>query len=243
MQPILKYPRTQHIEGSKLQPGDEDLSQIPFSALIGRHLVVEEKLDGANCGISFSEEADLILQSRGHVLSGGPRERQFDLFKAWAQAHKEELWSLLGTHYIMYGEWLFARHTLAYDQLPHYFFEFDVYDKQEETFLSTEHRKDLFKESSVCSAPVLHQGKVKSLAALIGLIGSSPFRSGEGALMEGLYIKEEEGGVVTARYKFVRHGFFMAVEYSETHWINRPIEQNKLKEGVDIFAVRQGDGS
>lgn len=26
---IHKYPRTPHIEGSRLQPGDEDLSQIP----------------------------------------------------------------------------------------------------------------------------------------------------------------------------------------------------------------------
>ena len=30
---IRKYPRTPHIEGSRLQPGDEDLSQIPFSEI------------------------------------------------------------------------------------------------------------------------------------------------------------------------------------------------------------------
>ncbi len=45
---ILKYPRTPHLEGSRLQPGDEDLSQIRFSEIAGRHLVVEEKCDGAN---------------------------------------------------------------------------------------------------------------------------------------------------------------------------------------------------
>ena len=44
---ILKYPRTPHLEGSRLQPGDEDLSQIRFSEIAGRHLVVEEKCDGA----------------------------------------------------------------------------------------------------------------------------------------------------------------------------------------------------
>ena len=42
---ILKYPRTPHLEGSRLQPGDEDLSQIRFSEIAGRHLVVEEKCD------------------------------------------------------------------------------------------------------------------------------------------------------------------------------------------------------
>jgi len=37
---IRKYPRTQHIEGSRLQAGDEDLASVPFRELRGRHLVV-----------------------------------------------------------------------------------------------------------------------------------------------------------------------------------------------------------
>ena len=37
---IVKYPRTPHIEGSRLQPGDEDLSQVPFGEIAGRHIVI-----------------------------------------------------------------------------------------------------------------------------------------------------------------------------------------------------------
>ena len=48
---ILKYPRTPHIQGSRIQPGDEDLSQIPFRVIAGRRLVVEEKCDGANSAV------------------------------------------------------------------------------------------------------------------------------------------------------------------------------------------------
>ena len=44
---IIKYPRTPHLQGSRLQPGDEDLSQRPFSDIAGRHVVLEEKIDGA----------------------------------------------------------------------------------------------------------------------------------------------------------------------------------------------------
>ena len=66
---IRKYPRTPHLEGSRLQPGDEDLNQIPFSDIQGRHLAVEEKIDGANSGISFGENGELMLQSRGHYLT------------------------------------------------------------------------------------------------------------------------------------------------------------------------------
>ena len=50
---MRKYPRTPHLQGSRLQPGDEDLDQVPFAELRGRFVVVEEKLDGANCGIRF----------------------------------------------------------------------------------------------------------------------------------------------------------------------------------------------
>ena len=80
---ILKYPRTRHLEGSRLQPGDEDLSRIGLSELSGQHSVIEEKLDGANAAISFTTEGELRLQSRGHYLIGGYRERHFDLFKTW----------------------------------------------------------------------------------------------------------------------------------------------------------------
>src|SRR6266571_1703927 len=51
---MWKYPRTPHLAGSGLQPGDEDLPVAGFEALEGRHLVVEEKLDGANSAISFT---------------------------------------------------------------------------------------------------------------------------------------------------------------------------------------------
>ena len=109
---IKKYPRTPHIEGSRLQPGDEDLSQIPFDVIKGRHLVIEEKCDGANSAISFDDRGGLRLQSRGHYLTGGYRERHYNLMKQWAIAHRDVLFELLGTKYIMYGEWLYAKHTV-----------------------------------------------------------------------------------------------------------------------------------
>src|SRR5262249_40583125 len=110
MSTLHKYPRTHHLEGSRLQPGDEDSRSIPFAALAGRPLVVEEKLDGANAGISFDAQGRLRLQSRGHFLAGGVREKHFDLFKRWAHAHADALRPVLGSRYILYGEWLYAKH-------------------------------------------------------------------------------------------------------------------------------------
>ena len=84
MRSIVKYPRTPHLDGSRVQPGDEDLAVVGAADLERLPLVIEEKLDGSNCGIGFDADETLVLQSRGHVLAGGPREQQFDLLKRWA---------------------------------------------------------------------------------------------------------------------------------------------------------------
>lgn len=66
MEELYKYPRTRHLEGSRKQAGDEDLNYVRFRDIRGKYLVLEEKIDGANCGISFGEDGRMYLQSRGH---------------------------------------------------------------------------------------------------------------------------------------------------------------------------------
>jgi hypothetical protein len=264
--PLYKYPRTQHLEGSRLQPGDEDLDAVPFAALAGRWLVIEEKMDGANAAISFSESGDLRLQSRGHYLTGGARERHFNLFKQWATVHSPRLWPVLGRRYILYGEWLYARHTIFYTHLPHYFMEFDILDTETSTFLSTPKRREMLAGLPLTPVKLLHAGPLDSLESLAALVGPSHFiRPGHleqlqavcaalnldaaralaetdpTGLMEGLYIKVEEEGVVQARYKYVRPSFLTAVSQSNSHWLSRPIIPNQLASGVDIFAPGKSD--
>ena len=141
MQKLYKYPRTYHLDGSGIQRDDEDFSVISVANLAGRYVVVEEKMDGANSAMSFDSDGHLLLQSRGHYLTGGPREKQFYLFKAWTYSYVSQLWEVLKDRYILYGEWLYAKHTVFYTDLPHYFLEFDIYDKDRDVFLSTERRK------------------------------------------------------------------------------------------------------
>jgi hypothetical protein len=257
MNELYKYPRTQHIEGSGIQQGDEDLDVVPLREFAGRFLVVEEKMDGANSAVSFDAGGRLQLQSRGHYLSGGEREKQFHLLKAWAHRYTLELQETLSQRYIMYGEWLYAKHTVFYTDLPHYFMEFDILDKTSGTFLSTARRQALLQSSPfVCSVQMLHEGSVHNLQSLKNLIGPSHFikqnqkqllanlcaersldytralkETDTSGIMEGLYIKVEEEGVVKERYKYVRGGFLQAVFASESHWMDRPILPNCLKAG------------
>lgn len=261
MNRLYKYPRTPHLTGSQLQPGDEDLRVVSPDHLKGQRLVVEEKLDGANSAISFSDEGQLLLQSRGHFLDGGAREKHFGLMKAWAGCHQAMLREMLGSRFVMYGEWLYAKHTIFYDRLSHYFFEFDLFDRERELFLPTDERRNMLRGLPVMSAPVLFSGSVRSGKQLRALVRSSAFQSAgwrealtdacesrgldaeralretdSSGLMEGLYIKVEDDGRVIERFKFVRGSFRQAVDDSGDHWLNRPVIPNQLREGVDIFA-------
>src|SRR5438067_13555828 len=177
MPTLHKYPRTHHLEGSRLQPGDEDSQSVPFAALAGRSLVIEEKLDGANAGMSFDEAGRLWLQSRGHFLTGGSREKHFDRFKRWASTHTDALRAALGQRFILYGEWLYAKHTVFYDRLPHYFLEFDVLDTETGAFLATDERRALLGGKPVASVPVLHTGRCRDLAEVASLLGPALYKS------------------------------------------------------------------
>lgn len=260
MRQIFKYPRTHHLAGSRLGPGDEDLEQIPLSHLLKLDVVVEEKLDGANCALSFDDQGTLQLQSRGHFLTGGPRERQFELFKAWAHRHSASFWEVLGSRYVVYGEWTYAKHTVFYDRLAHYFHEFDVLDTERMEFLDTPRRAALLGGLPIVSVPVLYLGKGEVLASPASMVARSRYKSkdwkgvlrrhAESAklnadrvwgetdpsdLAEGLYIKVETAGVVAERYKWVRYDFLQTVVESGSHWQDRPLLPNLLTPGADLF--------
>lgn len=262
MLPLEKYPRTHHIEGSGIQAGDETLPVASFFSLSGSYLVVEEKMDGANCAISFDRRERLMLQSRGHYLTGGPREVHFHLFKAWAVRFQTQLWDVLGDRFVMFGEWMYAKHTVFYTGLPHYFMEFDIYDREAQCFLSTARRRAMLANAPfIAPVAVLYTGIAPSYDALIAMVGHSLFIGpdhmamlraecdklgidGERALretdpsmlMEGLYIKIEDADTVVDRYKYVRRTFLQSVVDSDSHWLDRPIILNRLRDDIDLFA-------
>ncbi|EJO30422.1 RNA ligase family protein [Achromobacter marplatensis] len=261
---LFRYPRTPHLEGSRLQDGDEGHDHVPYRRLAGLHLVVEEKLDGANTGISFSPSGELLLQSRGHYLVGGGRERQFNFVKAWAAAHTDWLLKRLEDRYVMYGETLTKKHSVFYDALPHHFFEFDVLDCHSGDFLSTDARRALLAGGPVLSVPVLYEGvapfRLDTLKALLrpSLAKTPDWREAfeatvlrEGLdlqrawkqcdksdLSEGLYIKVEADGRTVARYKWVRRDFVQAILDSDKHHSEQPYVPNLLAPGVDLYAPR-----
>lgn len=239
---FTKYPRTPHLFGSKGTDDDKHLGEAESKAFIAdESLIVEEKIDGTNVGIHFSEAGEMVLQCRGHLITEGMHP-QYDLFKQWAIVKRHALEEPLQNRYILFGEWVYARHSIHYRKLTHYFFEFDIYDKEQATFLDLERRMSLLAGTGIQTVPVVHTGAVDR-DDLEDLIGPSQFDSRfehpttnrPDNLMEGLYLRTEADGDVTGRAKFVRPEFVEKIQQS-THWQHQQMVPNQLADDVDIWS-------
>jgi RNA ligase len=239
---FVKYPRTPHLFGSRGTDDDKHLGEAEsLRFLADPSLIVEEKLDGTNVGIHFGLDGRMALQCRGHLITEGMHP-QYDLFKQWAAVKRPVLEETLEDRFILFGEWVYARHSVHYRRLPHYFFEFDIYDKRGGDFLSLERRLALLEGTGLHTVPVLHAGALdrERLTALIGPSRfdsefDNPLTKRADDLMEGLYLRTEARGVVTGRAKFVRPEFVEKVKRSE-HWQHQAMTPNRLEEGADIWS-------
>jgi len=238
---FVKYPRTPHLSGSRGTEDDKHLGTKATAAFLADpSLVIEEKLDGTNVGIHFTSEGRLVLQCRGHEIGEGMHP-QYDLFKHWTAVKRPVLESMLEDRYLLFGEWLRARHSVHYRALPHYFFEFDIYDKEAGIFLSLERRLERLDGTGIQTVPVLHRGSIEP-GRLPSLVTESAFGAvftrADGRSdhrMEGLYLRTEDAGAVTGRAKFVRPEFIEAVCRS-AHWQYQEMVPNELAEGADLWA-------
>jgi hypothetical protein len=239
---FTKYPRTPHLFGSRGTDDDKHLGQQESLDFIAdSSLIVEEKLDGTNVGIHFTSAGRMVLQCRGHEITAG-MHAQYDLFKQWTMGKRPVLESMLEDRLLLFGEWLYARHSVHYRRLPHYFFEFDIYDKQRQVFLDLAARLKLIEGTGIITVPVVHRGPATA-DELRKLIGPSRFDSVfENALtrhtdnlMEGLYLRTEADGRVTGRAKFVRTEFVEKVKQSE-HWQHQLVVPNLLADGAEIWS-------
>jgi hypothetical protein len=191
-------------------------------------------------GIHFTSAGRLVLQCRGHEITEGMHP-QYDLFKQWTSVKRPVLEAMLGSRFILYGEWMYAKHSVHYRALPHFFFEFDLYDKDAARFLDLVTRLRMLDGTGLHTVPVLHRGPATA-DTLRALIGPSAFDSAfdnpatgiTDHLMEGLYARTEAGGFVTGRAKMVRPEFVEKVKQSE-HWQHQAMVPNQLAVGVDIW--------
>lgn len=223
MSDFFRFPHTPHLAwlGADSPRDDKVLSSNEVTKLLSGIVVVEEKLDGANIGLSLAQDSSIRAQNRGQYLAE-PHAGQFSRLSAWLAQNDEMLRSVLTPNIILFGEWCAARHSLDYTLLPDWFLIFDVYDRESSRFWSSQRRNLLARNAALMTVPELLRKKV-TLAALKQMVNqqTSHYRNGS---LEGIVIRHDSTDWCESRAKLVRAGFTQAID---PHWRKRAIEWNR----------------
>jgi hypothetical protein len=234
MTDFFRFPHTPHLVwlGQGEPRDDKVLSPVEADALLQSEIVVEEKLDDANLGFSVDPDGGIRAQNRGQYLLP-PFGGQFARLDTWLTAHEGALFDTLEAHLIAFGEWCAAKHSLDYDALPDWWLAFDVYDRMERRFWSTERRDAWAQSLGLCTVQEIAQGRF-ALADLMSLLDSQRSRYRDGPL-EGLVIRAQDDRWLNRRAKLVHPDFTQQIQ---DHWRRQRLVWNRL--AMSVLAQRWG---
>lgn len=220
---FVKFPSTPHLlfNSSNLSREDKLVSPESKRLLLSTEITIEEKIDGANLGVSFSSSGEVQFQNRGHYILP-PYMGQWEQLPKWFVVFQDRLFDALEDSYILFGEWCYAKHSVYYSSLPSWFIAFDVYDIKEQKFLSVQRRNSMVEKIGLPIVPLIKYGRL-SLADIPDLIGKSAYGDD---LCEGLYFRLDKDGWLNIRAKYVRENFSQAIEQ---HWSRKPLQKNKTR--------------
>jgi len=237
---MIKFPRTRHLMdlgGTAVTRDDLLMDSGEIARLLapveGQRVTLEEKVDGANMGLSYkSDVGTIVVQNRSHYVNS-KSQSQFCKLDMWLDRHREELFALctesredgtLARSRILYGEWCYAKHSIPYDLLPDYFIAFDIYDIAAGKFYS----RARFHATMDALAPTMSRvptieadadGDLKS--ACLNL--KSAFRSGA-QNAEGVYLRVDRDEWLHERAKIVRPDFICG----DVHWSKHNVTKNLI---------------
>lgn len=153
----------------------------------GDHIVVQEKIDGANFSIRYDEDRDEVISfSRNNILT-------FDnnLRGAWQwvqKLNKDKVREVLGTNLILFGEWL-VPHKVPYldDKYKNAYF-YDVYNIELETYLDQNKVKEIVSRLDLIYVPVFYDGPFISWKHLNEFVGRTDLGGeyGEGVVVKNI---------------------------------------------------------
>ena len=219
---FFKFPTTPHLAllGDVDIRGDKVMSEHERDAFLRHELVIEEKVDGANLGISFDSYGNIRAQNRGAYLSL-PGLGQWKKLSEWLSMNEDILFDHLIDRYILFGEWCYAQHSVFYDRLPDWFLGFDIYDKQVDHFLSTDKRDAFFREIGISKVPFIAHGHF-TISDLKEFLSFSKLGDQQA---EGLYLRFDQDNRLVQRTKLVRPDFIQSIEQ---HWSQSGIKKNRV---------------
>ncbi|MFE9421548.1 RNA ligase family protein [Kitasatospora sp. NPDC006697] len=216
-----QYPRTPHLPWSPGATGD-DLRTGDLSGLLGREVVVTEKLDGENTTLYRDGLHARSVDSAHHPS------------RTWVKALQGRIGRTVPPGWRICGENLYARHSLAYRELPGYFFGFSVWDEQN-TCLDWDLTVSWLSERGIPTPAVLWRGVLdqRAVRELRALRLDLELREGYVVRTVAGFGRAEFGQRVA---KWVRPNHVQTA----THWMHSQVVPNELGTSAALWSVRSG---
>jgi len=174
---MSKYNRTYHLPWSPGTTSDDRISD-DVDALLGTEIVITEKLDGENCGMT-----DEGVYARSHATfttSAWSREVR--------QLHKLSVEDELGDGVFLFGENMEGIHSIEYTNLESYFYIFGIRDN--DIWIPWEKVEEYSYLLDIPTVPVLFKGIVNSAKELQQIVEDLVSKPSElGGQREGIVVR------------------------------------------------------
>ncbi|MGW7362260.1 RNA ligase family protein [Streptomyces sp. NPDC054841] len=215
------YPRTPHLPWS---PGaaSDDVRVADLSGFTGREVVVTEKLDGENTTLYADGLHARSLDSAHHPS------------RAWVKGLQGRIADRIPAGWRVCGENMYARHSIAYEELESWFYGFSVWDADGRC-LDWDRTVGFLRGLGVPVPLVLWRGTLDRVAerALRGIRLETGRQEGYVVRTVDGFGPEEFGRRVA---KWVRPGHVQ----TGTHWMHAAVVANGLGPAAALWAVRSG---
>lgn len=205
---LHKFPRTPHaVDLGGATRDDKVMNMVELKGILesGNSLIVEEKIDGANLGIFITPDGQIITQNRSHFVTSSYHP-QFAPLSKWIAQRTDDLWTILdpGRH-VLFGEWMYATHSIPYQRLPGWFVAYDLFDRIEGVFYSRDRLAAVLALTSIPHIALVQEGGVSTIDELRSLVvGPSSYND---SFREGIVIRVCDRDRLLARMKLVRPDF------------------------------------
>lgn len=209
MDKFYKFPRTEHLFNLGGATRDDlilssDEFKAFFSPAPGKTITMEEKIDGANVGFSLDVVSGKILcQNRSHYVDS-KYHFQFQSLGSFIYQKSEALRAVLQNGRILYGEWMFAKHSIHYTALPDLFIAFDIFDPQSGKFVDRATFYEIMQNTNIAYVQPLipNPEKYATRDALEKLMKSTKSAFSD-SIIEGIYFRWDQNGTLKTRSKLV----------------------------------------
>ena len=169
----MKYPRTYHLPWSEGATADDKIIK-DISHLIGKTVVITEKLDGENTSLYCNKTHARSMDSAHHP------SRSF-IKRRWS-----ELSYKIPVHFQVVVENMYAKHSIFYNKLTDFMYGICIIEN-EKIVLSWEDTLTSLNQIGIKPVPTLHYGTLTK--EVVVALMNSDFRSAFGKELEGYVIR------------------------------------------------------